>query len=381
MVMKGSGIVEGALRLRLSEAFLTYPAGQEIHTAASGRIAALHEVFLEIEDRDAGITAMGEVRANIAFITGTPNEAVVPAAVALVEDISRKAQSAEDLAMYFSERRQFYPKIAQALVDNTLVDLEAKRAGVPACEILGGTFQDAIPCNECIFWGDDEGMKRNIASYHAAGFTKIKVRVGVGSLESDLRRLAYLCNTYGDTIRLCIDANGAWTADEALHAIAAFARFDLDYVEQPTIAGDWDALNRVAKETGHRIVIDEGLQTDADVEHLCKADGNVAAHLKIAKAGGVRPMVDIGRRLHAAGIGCIAGQMNEGATATAIAVHAAMALDPLVGELYGARGIQDDPCSGVVYGRGQVSVPRAPGIGVTPPDRDRLTTVWGSSSA
>lgn len=373
--------MEGALRLRLSEAFLTYPAGQEIHTAASGRIAALHEVFLEIEDRDTGITAAGEVRANIAFITGTPNDAVVPAAMALVEDISRSAQSAEELAMYVSERCQFYPKIAQALVDNTLVDLEAKRAGVPACEILGGSFQDAIPCNECIFWGDDESMKRNIAFYRNAGFSKIKVRVGVGSLEDDLRRLAYLRNTYGDTIQLCIDANGAWTADEALHAVAAFARFDLDYVEQPTIAGDWEALNRVARESGHCIVIDEGLQTDADVERLCKADGNMVAHLKIAKAGGVRPMVDIGRRLHAAGIRCIAGQMNEGVTATAIAVHAAMALDPLVGELYGARGIQDDPCSGVVYDRGQVSIPHAPGIGVTLPDRTRLKTVWDGSSA
>ena len=36
-----------AFRFKVYEAFLVYPPGQEVHTAASGHVAALHEVFAE----------------------------------------------------------------------------------------------------------------------------------------------------------------------------------------------------------------------------------------------------------------------------------------------------------------------------------------------
>lgn len=364
--------------LRLFEGFLRYPHGQEVHTAASGRIGALHELFLVIDDLETGLTGQGEVRANIAFITGTPEREVAPKAIELLTRIA-DAQSAVELQERFDQARGGIPKISQALVENALVDLEARRRGIPMAEHLGGEWKAGIPCNECVFWGTDEDMQVNAASYLAQDFTKIKVRVGIGTIEDDLRRVRWLRDRYGDRIALAIDANGAWDAETALRHIEQLARFDLQYVEQPTHKGDWEALERVAKKCGLEVMIDEGLQTMDDVNRVCANEGRISAHLKIAKAGGVAALVAIGRRFDEQGVAYVVGQMNEGGLATAAAVQAAMALSPRLGELYGALGIENDPCAGVTYRDGRVAVPQGPGTGVSFRP-EGLTHLWESNA-
>lgn len=364
-------------RIRVFEAFLTYPAGQEIHTAASGRIAALHEIFAEVEDRAAGLTGIGEVRANIAFITGTPEADVAPKAIGLLREIADSA-TPDELGASFAATRRNFPKISQALVENALIDLEAKRRGITVAEHLGGTWKPGLPCNQCVFWGTDDAMRANLDAYLAQGFRKIKLRVGIGALDDDMRRLGWIRERSGPAIELAIDANGAWDADRALANIDRLRRFGLAYVEQPTHKGDWDALERVARDAGIDIMIDEGLQTDDDVARVCANRGRISAHLKIAKAGGAAALVEIGRRFDRHGVSYVMGQMNEGALATAVAVQAGMALKPRVGELYGALGILNDPGLGVSYKNGAVSVPKTPGVGATL-RHDRLSLIWNSA--
>ncbi len=365
------------LRLALSEAYLRYPPGQEVHTAASGRIEALHEVVLEIFDPESGLTGIGEVRANAAFITGTPEAEVVPGVIALCASLDRSGVEAFGASFAMAKA----PKICRALIDNALVDLLARRAGMPAAAYLGGAFTgDGVACNNCVFWGSDEDMRANLAHYVALGFRKIKLRIGVGALDDDVRRLAYLRSAHGGELDLSVDANGAWSADQALHALDRLRPFGIGYIEQPTLKGDWPALERVAREGGILVVIDEGLQDDGDVERVCANAGRIAAHLKICKAGGVRALAGIARRFDRHGVGYVMGQMNEGAIATAVAVHAGMALSPMLGELYGALGILNDVAEGVSYGGGRVRLPAGPGIGIAL--RPGSTTpLWSSGNA
>jgi L-alanine-DL-glutamate epimerase-like enolase superfamily enzyme len=365
-----------ALVLRLHEAYLRYPAGQEVHTAASGRIAALHELFLEIEDREACLIGVGEVRVNIAFITGTPEVEVRPGVVSLCRRLDLTDAAA--LAVSFDRIRLDAPKICCALVDNALVDLEARRLGQSVAAYLGGEWRAAgVACNNCVFWGSDADMRANLARYVALGFGKIKLRVGVATLDDDVRRLSWIRGAYGQSLTLSIDANGAWSPDQALYAIDRMRTFDLEYVEQPTVKGDWPALERVADACDLPVMIDEGLQDDADVARVCANQGRIAAHLKIVKAGGVSKLVEIGRRFDRHGVPYVVGQMNEGAIATAVAIEAGMALSPCIGELYGALGIENDAGAGVVYERGRVFVPAGAGIGVTL-RRDRVRLLWCS---
>lgn len=366
------------LSFRLYRKELVYPVGQEVHTAASGRVHALDELFLDIADPDSGLFGQGEVRTNIEFITGTPGPEVAPGVIDLIKHC-QPARSLEAFVTKFTERRHTAPRICQALVENALTDLEARRKGASLCRYLGGTSQDAIPCNQCVFWGSDEDMRHNLSLYWKAGFRKIKVRVAVGSIERDTYRLDWIRNRYGDDIELSVDANGGWDIESALSALERLRRYGLDYVEQPTRAGDWVALERVARESGVPVMIDEGLQTVDDIERLCALGGLVSAHLKIVKSGGVASMVKIGRALDKHHVNYVVGQMNEGGLATAIAVHAGMALQPLFGELYGAMGILNDPTSGINYAGGKVSVPDGPGAGLRA-DLHTAQLVWDFQS-
>ncbi|HMK68200.1 MAG TPA: mandelate racemase/muconate lactonizing enzyme family protein, partial [Stellaceae bacterium] len=256
------------------------------------------------------------------------------------------------------------PKISRAVVENALVDGIACSRGVTAAEFLGGTWRNGVPCNQCVFWGSDENMRANAERYVAQGFRSIKLRIGIGTLEHDYARLAWLRDRFGGSVRLAVDANGAWTVREAIAAVARLRPLQFDYIEQPTTPGDWQALEALARETDVPIMLDEGLQGPADVERLCVNAGRISAHLKIAKAGGAVAMVGIGRKLSSHGVPYVVGQMNEGALATAIAIHCAMALDPMIGELYGALGILNDPATGVSYEDGKAFVARGPGAGV-----------------
>lgn len=367
-----------AFRFKLYEAFLVYPPGQEVHTAASGHVAALHEIFAEIEDRQEELVGLGEVRANIEFITGTPETDVAPQAIALLKTLADSSTPAA-LEEGFARVRNGFPRISQAVVENAMVDLEAKRRGVTAAELLGGAWQPSLPCNQCVFWGTDAAMKANFDSYLAQGFRKIKLRVGIGTIDDDVRRLRWIRERGGPTLDLSVDANGAWDTGNALANIDRLRPFRITYVEQPTHKGDWDGLERVARESGIDVMIDEGLQTDDDVARVCANKGRISAHLKIAKAGGAAALVAIGRRFDQDGVSYVMGQMNEGALATAIAVQAGMALKPRVGELYGALGILNDPGDGVTYGPGSVSVARRPGAGAQL-RHDRLSLLWDSEA-
>ncbi|MBX3596704.1 MAG: mandelate racemase/muconate lactonizing enzyme family protein [Rhizobiaceae bacterium] len=353
----------GDIGFRIYERFLTYPAGQEIHTAASGRMAGLSELFLEITDKSTGHSGHGEVRTNIEFITGTPSEQVLPGVIALLGNCGTSTLA--EFESSFSEKRWAYPKICQALIENALVDLQAKLADMPIAQFLGGAWKEGVPCNQCVFWGNEASLRANSEHYIREGFKKIKVRVGIGSIEEDEARISWLRHRFGENIDLDIDANGAWDADHALKCIDRLRKFRLGYVEQPTPPGNWADLERVARECGMMVVIDEGLRSEADVDTLCSLNGLISAHLKIAKAGGVAEMVRIARRLDNSTTSYVVGQMNEGALATAVAVQAAMAVRPMFGELYGAMGVQNDPADGVKYGSGVVSVPRGPGVAIS----------------
>jgi len=366
-------------RLRVFDAHLTYPAGQEVHTAASGRIASLAEVFLKIEDRETGLVGFGEVRANIEFISHTPEQAVIPGVVSLGKRLA-DAGDLNQLLEQFEERRDEVPNICQAVFENALCDLRAKMDGVSAAEHLGGVWQSSVNCNQCVFWGTDQDMHRNLESYVAEGFHDIKLRVGIGTIDDDERRLRWMRDTYRGQISLAVDANGVWQREQALRNIEILEHVGIDYCEQPVPEGDWESLEWLAERTDVDLVLDEGLQHDSDVERLCANKGRISAHLKIAKAGGVYRVVNIGRQLDQHGVSYVMGQMNEGALATAVAVQAGMVLKPRVGELYGALNIDNDPGTGVTYGAGTVSTRQQAGVGVSI-DEDQLSLRWESDES
>jgi L-alanine-DL-glutamate epimerase-like enolase superfamily enzyme len=359
--------------LNLFAASLNYPVDLQVHTAASGSITSLSERYLMIERSD-GFTGVGEIRANIQYLSGIPEASVADAIRDLCLNI-QWSSAPEEILSKLQEHKNNYPHPAMAAVDNALIEGIAIRDGVSVCEWLGGRFRSSVETNQCLFWSPDDRFDRLASRFLSEGFRHFKVRIGVGNFKHDLERLTRLREIVGQEILISVDANGSWTTSEAIENVKKMERFNLAYIEQPTKPGDWDAFRKVSESTSTILMADEGLKSSSDVDELCRLSNRALAHLKIVKLGGLTPLVASMRKLNDAGVGVMIGQMNEGAMATAIAAHSVLALEPKYAELYGCYGLLDDVTKGVSYFGGRVVLPSGPGLG-TRFDSSRCHRIW-----
>jgi L-alanine-DL-glutamate epimerase-like enolase superfamily enzyme len=352
-----------SLSVSLRRADLHYGNGVQLHTAASGSVGALEALYVCLDDGEH--KAVGEVRINIAYLNGYSPDQVIAHALKALSEVSWQ----QDPARLLAQMPQWAAALSmpvRTLIDCALHDLLARRAGLPLAQWLGAPAADIrYASNQTLFWSPMEVFLAQAEAYVNRGFRDLKVRIAVGRFDEDLSRLQALRERFGDSINIAADANGQWSQDDALPRLEALARFDLAYVEQPIAAGDWGAMERLAEHSPLPLMIDEGLAGNEDVDRLCALGGKVWAHLKLVKIGGIAPCVAAARRLTQAGVTCMIGQMNEGAAATAAALHVACATQPRFAELYGADGLNDDPASPLLYRDGHAWMPTAPGLGIT----------------
>jgi L-alanine-DL-glutamate epimerase-like enolase superfamily enzyme len=347
--------------IRLLRADLHYGTGIEVHTATSGPVGALEEIYLVVE-HDGELLGCAEIRINIAYLTGLAPARIVEGAVAAIGQIDWQA-GPQALIDDMAHGRSDFSSPVCALVDCLLHDWASRAAGQPLADWLGGAFADTWPSNQTLFWCDDAALDGLARDYLARGFCSLKLRVGVKDFASDLRRLTRLREVAGAQVELAVDANGRWSLEEAIANMRAMDPLGIAYVEQPLPAGDWDGLRRLRGATAIPVMLDESLARPSDVEALLSLRDPPGAHLKIVKMGGIAPLLAAARQLTAGGAEVMVGQMNEGALATAAAAHCAMIARPHYAELYGADGLVDDPAAGLTYRDGRVVVPRSPGLG------------------
>lgn len=349
------------MHVSLHAADLHY-GGLVLHTASSGSIPHLTEIYLRLDDGET--IGIGEVRANIAYLNGFAASAVIESAAKAV-GAADWTRDPVDLIATITDWGAPLIAPVRALIDCALHDLVARRERRTVSARLGAAGPKVVrQTNQTLFWSPFEQFLAQAQAYVDRGFTDLKVRVAAADFVEDLRRIAGLRARFGAQVKIAADANGRWSAAEALEKLNALAVYDLAYVEQPVPAGDWAAVDRLAHCSPLPVMLDESVATPDDITRICDYGGRVLAHLKLVKLGGITPTVAAAQRLSAAGIPFMIGQMNEGGAATAAALHVACATSPAFAELYGADGLIDDPVSGVSYTAGTVRTDQASGLGV-----------------
>ncbi len=361
-----------SLRVRLLAASVRYGDGFQLHTALSGAVSQLDELYLLIED-DGAVIGLGEVRENVSYLTGLSTGQVRSYLLeTLAEfnwpDLSDGGSASVPLSSEL-------PPLPRALLDCTFADMAARQAGLPLAAHLGGTYAQAIDTNQCLQLSNPGTLVEQAEVYVERGYRKIKLRVGAGDIADDIKKLKALRDRFGSDIELAIDANGTWPMQQALDTLPKLAPFNLAYIEQPVPPGDMQALERAAACAPAPIMLDEAASSLKAVHDIVAAGIDVWVHLKLVKMGGCTDLMAAAALLQQNDIPFMIGQMNEGGAATAAAIHCVMAARPQFAELYGADGLIDDPVTGVSYHDGKVEVPNAPGLGVSL-DPDQCTLLW-----
>lgn len=117
-----------------------------------------------------------------------------------------------------------------------------------------------IPINGLIWMGDPAYMQSQIEEKLAAGFTCIKLKVGAIDFKQELNLLEGIRSRFDSSkITLRVDANGAFSPDDALWKLEELSKFDIHSIEQPIKAGSWEIMAELCRKTPLPIALDEEL--------------------------------------------------------------------------------------------------------------------------
>lgn len=117
-----------------------------------------------------------------------------------------------------------------------------------------------IPINGLIWMGDFRYMYEQIEAKIEQGFRCIKLKIGAIGFEDEIKLLQNIRKHFSaDQITLRVDANGAFSANEALSKLNRLSELDLHSIEQPIRAGQWSEMAQLTRETPLPIALDEEL--------------------------------------------------------------------------------------------------------------------------
>jgi o-succinylbenzoate synthase len=113
--------------------------------------------------------------------------------------------------------------------------------------------------NGLIWMNEIEAMHLEAISKFNEGFQCIKLKVGALNFNEELRLIQRLRNELGTDITLRLDANGAWSAQEALLKLEALSQWNIHSVEQPIAAKQWEEMRYLCENSPIPIALDEEL--------------------------------------------------------------------------------------------------------------------------
>lgn len=241
-------------------------------------------------------------------------------------------------------------------IESALYDWAGKRLGAPVYRLLG------LPCPEVattltIGVADASEIAEKVEAAVRDGFKLLKVKVGT---EHDERTLAIVRERFGGP--LLLDANQAWSPDEAADRIRALAKFRPSMIEQPLARGQEAHLPALRELGVAPIFVDESCERPADVVRLRDAVDGI--NIKMTKCGGIREalrMIHLARafEMHVM-LGCF--------VASSLAVAPALAIASQVDfvDLDAGLLLAWDPFDGIEYADGRIRLTDAPGLGVRP---------------
>jgi L-alanine-DL-glutamate epimerase-like enolase superfamily enzyme len=188
-----------------------------------------------------------------------------------------------------------------------ILDLAAKELGFSLTEVLGGRQGAELPPGVVIgFEVKTPELERHCALLRLAHRRHLKVKVGQAD---DLERLAIISRTMGLDLPLRLDANAAWTADQAIACLQGMRAFNIQSVEQPVAADDLQGMHRVQSETGLPVMADESLCTLEDGRRLIAAQAAAIFSIRIGKCGGLLGGLRLVELARAAGLGLHLGAL------------------------------------------------------------------------
>jgi L-Ala-D/L-Glu epimerase len=251
------------------------------------------------------------------------------------------------------------PPQARAAEEIARLDLEARQEGRPLAEPI----RDALPVNMTLPAGPPEEVAAQAREGLRAGYACFKVKVG---LPDDEQRVAAVRDAVGPWPALRVDANRAWSVEQAVASIRTIERHDLEFVEQP--CRSLDELRAVRGRVSTPIAADESVRSTRALRRALELEACDVVNVKLAGAGGFTSAREAVRLARANGLGAFLSSTLDGPWGIAASLQLAASEDVKLACGLATLELFDAPIARALPAPtgGTLKVPPGPGLGLRP---------------
>jgi L-alanine-DL-glutamate epimerase-like enolase superfamily enzyme len=242
---------------------------------------------------------------------------------------------------------------AQCALDMALWDLYGKLKGKKTWDLWGLDASKRPVTDYTIGIDEIDVMKKKLLEFKDWPVFKIKL-----GTEHDMEIMQELRSVTNAVLR--IDANCAWTAEQTIEFSKTLKDLDVEFIEQPLPADDWEGMKNVFKDSVLPVIADESCVREEDVDR-CNGYFH-GVNIKVVKCGGLTPALRMIRRARELNMKVMVGCMTE----STVGISGIAQLMPLLDyvDADGPLLLAKDIATGVKIDKGVVSYSTVDGNGV-----------------
>ena len=337
---------------------------------SQGDFGAVSIVLVEVRTAD-GILGYGEClgRFGARAYAGLINEVFAPRLL---------GQSAFDIRRLWQQMRASLTGRAGGMlveaiagVDIALWDVVGKALGQPVHRLLGGMGRMQVDCYaSSVNWASLEVMEAQARQVVAMGFKAIKIKLGqpvARAIEAATR----LREVVPAEVRLSVDANWAYSLDEAVAVGHALHSLGYWFFEEPIVPEDVAGYAQLRRTVSVPLAAGESDYTVAHASELLRERLVAIIQPDVARAGGISETRDIATLAHAFHVGYAPHVGWSGAVCVAASLQLAAAMPAFVSFecMFIANPLRDALATQRVGSAqdlvdGRLAVPQGPGLGI-----------------
>jgi L-Ala-D/L-Glu epimerase len=277
------------------------------------------------------------------------------------EDLQRKKQMIERFA--FTDPGRYWHFLHHLLPNNPFLvcaldmaawDLFGKMRRQPLFNLFGASTMEGPVTDYTI--GIDT-IEKMVAKMKEKPWPVYKIKLGT---HEDIEIMKTLRKHTDSIFR--IDANAAWTAEDALEKIMVFKDLGVEFIEQPLAKDDWEGMKWLYEKSPLPLIADESCVFETDVP---KCEGHFhGINIKLTKCSGITPALRMIKEARKRNMKLMIGAMNESSIGSAAIAH----LRPLVDyiDMDGPILLEEDLATGLSFEYGDVKITSKPGLGIEP---------------
>ena len=210
---------------------------------------------------------------------------------------------------------------AKSALEIALYDLKAKSENLPLFRMLGGT-QTKFSTDITISMGKIDKMIADCHNAVALGYDTLKIKIG-DNPQKDVERVRAIHDALDKNIKLRLDANQGWSAQESVELLHALEKQDViaEFIEQPVAADDFEGLKYIKERVQTPLLADESIFSVKDARKLLELQAIDYVNIKLAKTAGISQALKLADLSKEFGVKCMIGCMLEGPISVAAGVH------------------------------------------------------------